>query len=135
MRNFKLRPDLAIDFDGRKLFRIEAVCDIKEHNVKAGDLGGYVEKEENIGGKAWVRDNAKVYDIALICDDAHVYDSAHVFGNARVCNNANVFGNARVCDYTLVCDKALVYGNASICDYAVVCNDALVYAQGSMRND
>ena len=27
MRNFKLRPDLAIDFDGRKLFRIEAVCD------------------------------------------------------------------------------------------------------------
>ena len=135
MRNFKLRPDLAIDFDGRKLFRIEAVCDIKEHNVKAGDLGGFVEKEENIGGNAWVRDNAKVYDIALvygnasICDDALVYDSAHVFGNARVCNNAKVFGNARVCD------KAMVYGNASICDYVVVSNDSHVYAQGSMRND
>lgn len=61
MKKFKLRRDLAIDFCGYKLFRIEAVCDIEKQDVKAGDLGGYVEKEENLDGDAWVYGNAQVY--------------------------------------------------------------------------
>lgn len=48
--------------------------------VEVGDLGGWIEKEENLSheGKAWVCGNAKVW------------------GNAKVCGNAEVWGNAKV---------------------------------------
>lgn len=42
-KHFKLREDLSLTFLGRKLFRIEATKDLKKHNVKAGDIGGYIE--------------------------------------------------------------------------------------------
>ena len=55
--------------------------------VKIGDLGGWIEKEENLSheGKAWVWGNAEV------CGDAKVW------GNAKVCGDAKVWGNAKVC--------------------------------------
>ena len=42
--------------------------------VKIGDLGGWIEKEENLSheGKAWVWGNAKV------CGDAKVFSASHV---------------------------------------------------------
>ena len=45
---------------GKKLFRIKAL--IEFGNVKAGELGGFVEKEENLShdGNAWVCGNAVV---------------------------------------------------------------------------
>ncbi len=54
--------------------------------VEVGDLGGWIEKEENLSheGKAWVWGNAKV------CGDAEVW------GNAEVCGDAEVWGNAKV---------------------------------------
>ena len=82
MKKFKLRRDLAIDFYGHKLFRIEAVCDIEKQDVKAGDLGGYVEKEENLDGDAWVSDDAWVYG------DAQVYGDK-IERRADICNITN----------------------------------------------
>ena len=84
MKKFKLTTDTKMWF-GRKLFRIQALVDFKD--VKKGDLGGYVEKENNLSqdGNAWVYGNARV------CGDAWVY------GNARVCGDAEVSGDARVC--------------------------------------
>ena len=54
--------------------------------VEAGDLGGWIEKEENLSheGKAWVWGNAKVYG------------DAEVYGDAKVCGDAEVWGNAEV---------------------------------------
>lgn len=45
---------------------------------KAGDLGGWIEKPENLKGDAWVAEEAKVYG------------DAKVFGNARVSGDAEV---------------------------------------------
>lgn len=59
-KHFKLREDLSITFLGRKLFRIEATKDLKKHNVKAGDIGGYIEKEENLSGIACKENNTKL---------------------------------------------------------------------------
>ena len=49
---------------GRKLYRIKALIDFK--SVKAGELGGWIEKEENLShrGNAWVCGNAQVFDNA-----------------------------------------------------------------------
>lgn len=120
-KHFKLRDDLSIEFCGIKLCRIEATRDIERLNVKAGDIGGYVEKEVNLRGNAWVSGNAYVYGNSRVYGDACVYGNAHVFGNARVYGNAYVFGNA------LVHGNSHVYGNAWVRDNACVRGDAQVY--------
>ncbi len=54
----------TINHLGHKLFRIRALLSFG--NVKAGDLGGYVEKISNfadnaqIEGNAWVAGNARI---------------------------------------------------------------------------
>ena len=46
MKKFELTNEFIVDISGVKLFRIKAL--IEFGNVKAGDLGGYIEKEENL---------------------------------------------------------------------------------------
>ena len=48
--------------------------------VKIGDLGGWIEKEENLSheGKAWVCGDAKVWGDAKVCGDAEVFSASHV---------------------------------------------------------
>ena len=80
---YKLRKDLSIDFFGHELFRIECIKELK--NIKIGELGGYIEKEKNLTGDAWIYGNAKVYG------DAKVYGNAEVYGDeiqkkGDVCN-------------------------------------------------
>ena len=67
MKKFELTTDTKM-FLGRKLFRIKAL--ISFGNVKVGDMGGYIEKEENLSqyGNAWVYGHAD-------------YATASVFGS------------------------------------------------------
>lgn len=120
MKKYEL-TDETKEFDGKTLYRIKALIDFL--TVKAGDLGGWIEKEENLSheGNCWVCDNAKVYDDALVYGNAQVYDNAWVQGNAQV------YGYARVYDYARVYGGVRVYGNAQVYDYARVYNDAKVY--------
>ena len=113
MKKFELTTE-SITFLGRTLFRIKAL--ISFGNVKAGELGGYIEKEGNLSheGDAWVCDNARVYGDAWVCGDARVYGDAWVCDNAWVCGDARVYGDARVCGNAWVCDNARVCGNADI---------------------
>ena len=57
MKKFELTTGTKM-FLGKKLFRIKAL--ISFGNVKVGDMGGYIEKEENLSqsGNAWVSGNA-----------------------------------------------------------------------------
>ena len=108
--------------------------------VKAGDIGGWIEKEENLShdGNAWVygdakvygdagvHGNAKVYGDAKVCGNAEVYGNAWVHGDARVYGNARVYGDARVYDGAEVYGDAEVYGNAEVYGGAEVYSDARV---------
>lgn len=100
---------------GATLYRIRAVRNFG--TVRAGDLGGWIEKEANLSKS----DNAWVYG------DAEVYGDARVYNNARVCDNAWVCDNAQVCDNAVVYGAAQVCGNARVYDNAEVCGDAWVY--------
>ena len=104
MKKYEFTDDTIL-VDGALLRRIKALKNFRY--VNAGDLGGYIEKEENLShdGDAWVSDNAWVYGNAWVCDNARVYGNAWVYGDAWVCDNARVYGNATV------------YGDA---DYATV---------------
>ena len=142
--------NIAIEFNGVTLHRIKALKDFSD--VKAGDLGGWIEKEDNLSqiDDAWVYSNAKVYgnakvfgnaqvfgkakvhDNAVVCDDAWVYDNAEVYGRARVFGNATVYLNAKVYDHAEVYGHAMVFvkakicGNANVCGYAEICGDTVV---------
>ena len=69
MKKFELTTNTKM-FLGKKLFQIKALINFGD--VEAGELGGYIEKEENLDydGDAWVS------------------------GDARVSGNACVYGNA-----------------------------------------
>ena len=116
---YRLIPEDYKEIGGKKLYRIEALKDFGD--VKAGDLGGYIEREDNLrhDGNAWVYDNAMVYgnacvrDNAIICDNACVYGNACVRDNARVCDNACVYSYAKVCDNARVGGNACIRGDAS----------------------
>ena len=43
--------------------------------IGKGELGGWIEKESNLSGNAWVSGNAKVYGNALVSGDALVKSS------------------------------------------------------------
>ena len=144
-KNWKIRKDLSIEVCGHTLFRIECTQDFKE--IKAGTLGGFIEKEENLDGNAWVSGNAKVYGNALVSDDAQVYgnakvygkawvsDDAQVYGDAKVYDNAKVYGDAQVSDDAQVYDNAWVYGSACVYGDARVYGNARVYGEAWVSGD
>ena len=144
MNKYEMLHEDKIEIGSHTLYRIRALKDFGD--VKAGDIGGYIEKEENLSQEgtcwiydnAWVRGNAKVYDSAKvfgnawvsgdakICGNAKVYDGAKVYGSAWVGGNAWVYGNAKVYD------GAKVYGSAWVGDNAWVRGNAKVYGNAKI---
>ena len=116
--------DEAIKHNNRTLYRIQALKDFSD--VKAGELGGWIESERNLSqdGDCWVADKAKVFDTARISGNARVSDNAWVFGDAQVYNNARVFDNAQVYGNAEVHDEAKVFGNAEVYKNAQVFDNA-----------
>ncbi len=125
-RKFELTDETVTAGHGAVLYRIRAVEDIPLHCVRKGDLGGFVEKIENLSGNAWVFDDAQVYGYAQVFGDAQVSDDAQVYGDARVYGDSHVYGDARVYGY------AQVFGGARVSGYARVSGDALVYGDGHL---
>ena len=87
------------------LHRIRAVRDFGV--VKAGDLGGWIESEDNLShdGYAWVGDDALVTNKAWVANKALVAGDARVTGKVLVAGDARITGDARVtgeADYAVV---------------------------------
>ena len=99
-------------FFGITLKRIRAIRDIKRYGVKVGDVGGWIEKKENLSqsGNAWVYGDAEVYGNARVYGNAQVYGDAEVYGNAWVCGNAQVYGDAEVYGNAWVCSPLYIQG-------------------------
>ena len=67
------RKQIELSFKTVTLHRIRAVVDFGF--IKAGDLGGWIEKEENLSHSG----NARIYGNARICDNAKIYGNAKIF--------------------------------------------------------
>ena len=143
MKKFELTSEFITNIFGTKLFRIRALVEFGD--VEAGELGGYVEKEENLDhdddawvyGNAWVSGdaqvsgNARVSGNAWVSGDAQVSGNAWVSGNARVSGDARVYGNAWVSGDAQVSGNARVSGDARVSGNAWVSGDAdYAYAHG-----
>lgn len=98
------------------LHRIRALRDFGD--VKAGDLGGFIESEGNLShdGECWVYHNGKVS------------------GNGVVCDNGTVFGYGMVCDHGRVCDNGVVAGYGWVSGHGVVYGYGRLSGHGSVHD-
>ncbi len=119
-KKYELTDETIEDEVGHILHRIRALKSFSD--VKKGDLGGFIESEENLSqeGNCWVSEDAWVYE------DAHVFGNAEVFGDAQVFGNAEVFGDAQVFGIAWIYENARVFGDAQVCRNAKVFGDARV---------
>lgn len=111
------------------LYRIQALRDIPEHNVQAGDIGGWIESESNLSqfGTAWVSENGAVFDSAVCMV------GAHVTGNARQYEFCVSRGNATLGGYAQQCGTSQISGSSYIGGSVTVAGNAYVW--GEYRNE
>ncbi|MBA5724610.1 hypothetical protein [Candidatus Liberibacter sp.] len=85
---------------------IRALRDIPLHDVKKGDLGGYVESEDNLSqeGECWVGRNGMVLDCSIIIDNALV--------EGIVSEDAIIGGETHIDAFSQVRGKVGICGNA-----------------------
>lgn len=117
--------DFTIEaWNGRKVFAKE---------IHAGDLGGYIESEDNLSqdGNCWVDNKATVCGDALVSENAYVgghawvVDNARVYGNAKVSIGSKLFGHSEVSGDAWVYGMTLLKGNAKLTDNAHVCSTTI----------
>jgi UDP-3-O-[3-hydroxymyristoyl] glucosamine N-acyltransferase len=142
-KKYKLTKN-EIFYGGKRLFQIQALRDFKNTRyeeldidamyetrndgkygfIHKDDLGGFIEKEENLSqdGNAWVSQNAKVYDNARIFGDAFVSGNANIYGDSQIYDNACVYGDASIFN-----GKSRIYGNAKVKDYAGIQGNVQIY--------
>ena len=127
-QKYRLTSNTVITPAGVILYQIEALRDLPFAGVKKGDLGGYIEKEENLSQyeNAWVFDSAQVFGTARVFASARVFGSAQVYENARVYENAQVSGRAQVSGSARVYENAWVFGRAQVSGSAQVFGTARV---------
>lgn len=152
-KKYKLLKNDTIEYEGRTLYRIQA---LKETLIyKKGELGGYIQSEKNLShdGSCWVEYNAMVFDEAriedhaLVRDCAMVYDFAIMENHSEIRDNAKLYGDARIEDEVIIRGNAKVYGharlygnasvadNAKVFDYAVLSEHAKVYSDAIIEGE
>lgn len=133
INKYKIRTDISKKLGSLTLYRIEALRDFK--HVKKGDLGGWIEKEDNLSqsGTCWVFhdaivcQNAMVTDKAIVCGKAKVYQNAHVYNNAIVSGNSGIYGNSIIEDSALICGNVIICGNARISNNAQIYDNVEIF--------
>lgn len=97
---------------GKTLRQIVAVKDFG--SVKKGDVGGFIEKEENLShdGNCWVTKTALAYGDCKIWGNAIVTGLADISGNACICDDAIIGGQTPIGNNAFICGNAKVSGKA-----------------------
>lgn len=83
MKKYELTAE-TMSIGSTTLHRIRALVDFND--VKAGDLGGWIEKESNLNqdGRAWVYGNAMVYGDARVCGDARISNNEGILWISKI---------------------------------------------------
>lgn len=111
-------------FTPRKAHRIKALRDFG--SVKAGDLGGWVETEDNLSheGLCWLFGAAAALEEGRVKQDAMLFDNAKVFGKGEVYEHAIIRDTSYVAGNGKVGGGAIVKGGSAIEDISLVCGIA-----------
>lgn len=129
----------------KRFYRIRALKDFRIKNcieIKNGDLGGWIEKEENLhqNGNCWVGDNAIVKDDAIVKDNAIVKENARISISAIIEGDAIVEGNAFVSDFSRIgghsriSNSASIYGRSEVLGYSHIGGKCILCGSARVRD-
>ena len=127
-KKYKLTTKTKL-IDGHKVYRIKALKSfdtIIGRRVNKGDLGGWVESEDNLShdGTCWLFDEAAGYDNSRRTEDSVGYGNSRQSGNSRQYGNSQQFddsrqyghswqsGNSRQYGYSQQYGNSLQYGDS-----------------------
>lgn len=129
-----------IEFEGKTLYRIKALHDFND--VKTGDLGGFVESEDNLShhGDCWIYGNTKVLDDAYVDGNARVLGNAVVRHSSRITENAVICKNAYISNsyihgVAVITDDARIVCESTICGTTMICGNTYINAGNIKSND
>lgn len=128
---YEIVSDMVDEHHHPVAHRIRALRDIPRHNVKFGDIGGWVESEKNLSreGDAWIGDDAYVFDDAVVSGDALVNCAAKVSGSASVSGHAFVTDSAVVCGNAVIRENAVVRGDAKVLGDTIISGQTIVESE------
>ena len=114
MKKYKLLLDDFIVLNEVKVFRIQALRTFGD--IKKGELGGYVQKEENLSHdkNSWISEDAKAFGNSRIFENAWIYGTSQAFENCRIFGDTKIFGNAEIFGDALIFGKTRIHGDTKI---------------------
>lgn len=131
--------DETIEHNGRTLYRIKALKDFDD--VKRGDLGGYVQSENNLSHEdnCWLYDKSKVYDLAKVSKFTKMYDHSEMFDKAMSGGQTKISGYAKVHEsavifggYSDIGENAIIRGEVEVSG-AIIKGNAELYGELDIR--
>ena len=133
-KKYMILEDEAIKFEGRKLYRIQALKDFGD--VEKGQKGGYIQSERNLSheGNCWIYNNAKAMDNSMVTDDATMFDNASMHDCATMRGHASMHNFASMHGNTSIHDHSRMYDRSSIHDYASMHNCASIHDYSRMHD-
>lgn len=130
LKKYEIVKDNFKEIYGIKVYRIRALKDIenRHQNIKAGDLGGYVQSERNLSqnNNCWIFDDAIVFDNANVIQNANICDHAQISDNAIIMGYATIMGHSKICDHAKIGGRALIAERAEIDENAQVWDSVCV---------
>lgn len=108
-----------------KYYRIQALRNIPRHNVKVGDIGGFVSSKKILSheGSCWIGDDATAYGNVRIEQDAYIGNNVSMaaFHSGTII----IKGQAQVLDYAII--HAYITGLTTIMDDVVISEHADIH--------
>ncbi len=116
----------TMEFNGCNLHRIKALKDFSD--VKKGDLGGWVESEDNLSqeGNCWLYGNSKVCANGLVKKNAIVKGISSIMNNSIISGNAELYGNVVTSSRTRISGNAELNGDITITGHVTIKDDVMI---------
>ena len=145
----KKMPVNGVDWKPRRFYQLMALRDIPMHNVKAGDMGGYVSSGYILShdGDCWIGENAQIIDTVTVAGDAYVGGNvllSNFFGwpltvkdRARITGNASAFlhVDTKFNNFKTLDLKMVISGHADISGEAMLRNVREVSAYAKIHGN
>ena len=133
-KKFELTEETKI-VNGATLHRIRALKDF--HDVKKGELGGWIEKEKNLSheGNCWIYNNACIMNDACVMNDACMFDNTKMRDYSRMYGNSSMFGYAQMWDNAQLWDNAEMQGDAIMSGNSKISGNAQIYGNAHMAGN
>jgi carbonic anhydrase/acetyltransferase-like protein (isoleucine patch superfamily) len=123
--------DETVQINGCTLHRIKALKDI-DNGLRAekGDLGGYVENEDNLSqfNDCWIDGDVYVFDNAVVRDDALILGEEVGKGLGRTMRTC-------ICDNAVIAERATIYSRTTVSGNAIVKGDITIDGSKTMDNN